>query len=215
MGTAVDPSDLPAIRRARHILSHDLDALADDLDAIPDLEPRGSAGAWIGFAERILRSARLLRDALSPPLARRRLSLTELLALSACRRAPAGGVPQARLVCVLGVSPAQVSAQLEKLRREGLLEGRRSQADRRRQCWRATAAGQKLLEAVLADLAEWASRLDERLGGKARAELIRLTDRLVSVLCTPDGDPPSSRPVLRAFPPHATPFGRHREGADR
>jgi len=59
---------------------------------------------------------------------------------------------QVTLATALGMSPAQLSAVLEQLRRRQLVESRRSTADRRRQHWQLTPAGSSLRRAILNDL---------------------------------------------------------------
>ena len=45
----------------------------------------------------------------------------------------------------IGVSPAQMSGMVERLRARGLVAMHRPAMDRRRQVWRTTAGGQALL----------------------------------------------------------------------
>jgi len=142
--------------------------------------PAGKAAArWLALAERILRCHRMFREELARHAERSQLTEPEFLLLWACRRAPPRGVAQSQLAARLAVSAAQVSGLVERLRRGGLLEGRRGPSDRRRQFWRLTPAGEATLQAGLAGMADWAGAFDSRLGARGARRLIRLLDRLV------------------------------------
>jgi len=142
--------------------------------------PAGQAAAqWLALAERVVRCHRMFREELARHAARWQLSEPEFLLLWACRQAPGCGVAQSKLAARLAVSAAQISGLVEKLRLDGLLEGRRAQRDRRRQLWRLTPAGEATLQAGLAEMADWTGVLDSRLGARGARRLIRLLDRLV------------------------------------
>jgi DNA-binding MarR family transcriptional regulator len=55
---------------------------------------------------------------------------------------------QLELAQRMGMSPAQISGLVEVLRQRALLVSERSPRDRRRQTWRLTAAGEKVLIAL-------------------------------------------------------------------
>ena len=78
----------------------------------------------------------------------------------------------------MAVSPAQVSGLVEQLRRKGLLEGRRSETDRRRQLWRLTTDGQATLDAMLADLDHATAELDRHWPARQTVELLAMLARL-------------------------------------
>lgn len=108
--------------------------------------------------------------------------------LWACRRTPPGGLPQQELAAAMAVSAAQVSVLVEQLRRQGLLQGRRAQNDRRRQLWRLTPAGRARLQDVLADLSDWARAAADRLGADGPQALGRLLDGLIDSFGSRPGD---------------------------
>ncbi len=133
-------------------------------------------------AEQILACGRMFRDRLSQQIGNRELSQPEFALLWACRRAPRAGLSQSELAAVLAISAAQVSGLVEKLRCHGLLCGRRTRPDRRRQLWKLTPAGRTRLQTVLADMVDWAAALDERLGTGVPVELGSLLDKLGRML---------------------------------
>src|SRR5215510_7646639 len=91
---------------------------------------------WTSNASRHLRK-RLAE--LAKPL---ELSDTELLVVWLCS---GGGRIQVDLAGAIGISPAQMSGMVERLRSRGLVAMHRLAMDRRRQVWRTTQAGQTLL----------------------------------------------------------------------
>jgi DNA-binding MarR family transcriptional regulator len=95
----------------------------------------------------------------------------EFLVLWLCEASPACR-GQSELAEAVGVSAAQMSGLVERLRRRELLQFERHCTDRRRQVWQLTAAGKTLLTAVC------------NLIGEATEE--------ISVIATPDQGGPSS-----------------------
>ena len=67
-----------------------------------------------------------------------------------------GGMVQGALATALGVSPAQMSGIVERLRQRGLIEMHRQTLDRRRQVWRGTTAAREALESLAMPLAQLA-----------------------------------------------------------
>lgn len=94
---------------------------------------------------------RVLRRATAEAAGTHELGESDFLVLWFCQdqAAPWNQNDLARRV---GVSPAQVSAIVESLRRRDLLSGERCQVDRRRQVWRATTTGQAVARQVAARL---------------------------------------------------------------
>jgi len=129
----------------------------------------------------------MLRGVVAPLATRHGLTQSQLCLVLVCRRAPAAGLGQSQLAESLGASPAQVSAQVDQLRRLGLLSGRRGDSDRRRQFWRLTPAGREVVRRVLEDLADWAAGMDARLDADRFAALARLLESLCAGLH--DGQP--------------------------
>jgi hypothetical protein len=93
----------------------------------------------------------------------------------------------------LGVSPAQVSALVERMRRKGLLDGCRPPGDRRRQMWRLTDRGRDALGDAFRAIRPWVERVERRLGPERSAEIGRALDKLVSLLH--DAAPDAGRPL--------------------
>jgi DNA-binding MarR family transcriptional regulator len=98
----------------------------------------------------------------------------------------------------LGVSPAQVSSVVEQLRHKGLVAGQRSLADRRRQCWQLTAAGEASLRQMAARLDAYAQSLLARLGPIGLGQLIQELERLMAALA--DGECAARRSDARDIP---------------
>ena len=154
------------------------------------------ASRWLALAEQLSVCVRMLRGVVAPLAARHRLSQSQLCLVLVCRKAPPSGLGQSQLAESLAASPAQVSAQVEQLRRMGLLAGRRGDSDRRRQFWRLTPAGRAVVRRVLEELADWAAGMDGRLDADRFAALARLLDQLCSSVR--DGLPGAA---LRHFDP--------------
>jgi DNA-binding MarR family transcriptional regulator len=88
------------------------------------------------------------------------LSDTELIVVWLCG---GGGRVQIDLASATGISPAQMSGLVERLRSRGLVAMHRQVRDRRRQIWRATPAGQDLLVSAAQYLSNLAVSLAEHL----------------------------------------------------
>jgi DNA-binding MarR family transcriptional regulator len=77
----------------------------------------------------------------------------DLLVLWSCAGGAERGVPQNLLVDEVGLSPAQTSGLLDRLRQRGLVTSRRPAQDRRRQLWRLEPDGRRLLGEALTRIA--------------------------------------------------------------
>ena len=170
--------------------------MSQDPAESPPAELSPSASRWLALAEQLSVCVRMLRGVIAPLAARHQLSQSQLCLVLVCRKAPPCGLGQRQLAESLAASPAQVSAQVEQLRRMGLLAGRRGDSDRRRQFWRLTPAGRTMVRRVLEDLADWAAGMDGRLDADRFAALARLLDKLGDGLR--DGLPGAA---LRRFDP--------------
>lgn len=91
------------------------------------------------------RLARLLADVLR----QYHMSEAEFRLLWLLRDAEQASLEQSALVGGLGISPAQVSTLVEKLRLQQILAPVTSEKDRRRKLWQFTASGQESFEAVI------------------------------------------------------------------
>jgi DNA-binding MarR family transcriptional regulator len=123
-----------------------------------DLNATSHLDVCLQLLEKLFRCGYGLRGAISESVRPAGLSETEFRLLWLCGRADPPGVHQTELSERLAVSPAQVSAMVEQLRRKKLLLGQRSRSDRRRQCWRVTPQGRALIASLAAELNPWAQR---------------------------------------------------------
>ncbi|MDP6444680.1 MAG: helix-turn-helix domain-containing protein [Pirellulaceae bacterium] len=144
--------------------------------------PLEVASRWTHIAQLTTACSRNLRRWLAeqgdPELGEMEILLLFLCAEAAGDR---GGFSQVELASALGVSPAQTSSLVERLRQSGLLLGTRSQVDRRRQVWRASREGEHRLHKILSRLAglnDWSERVSaERLSGFIDALELLMNDR--------------------------------------
>jgi DNA-binding MarR family transcriptional regulator len=97
---------------------------------------------------------------------------------------------QGDLAAAIGVSPAQMSGIVERLRKRGLIEMQRSTLDRRRQVWRGTAAARQLLEQIRPQLAQLAERIDGLIPPAEQSAAESLCQRL-SAAAEPQIEPGS------------------------
>lgn len=81
------------------------------------------------------------------------LTEAEFLLLWCLRAKVSDGLDQTTLAGALALSPAQISASVEKLRVRGLLCVRSAARDRRRNEWRLTPAGGEVFEQLISALA--------------------------------------------------------------
>jgi DNA-binding MarR family transcriptional regulator len=103
----------------------------------------------------------------------------ELLTLWLCL-GEEGGLVQGDLAASLGVSPAQMSGIVERLRQRGLIEMHRQALDRRRQVWRGTAAARQVLESLTVALANLADHLSAQLTPDEQQTALALGQRLAA-----------------------------------
>src|SRR5206468_2576310 len=103
------------------------------------------------------------------------LSDTELLVVWLCS---GGGRIQVELALAIGISPAQMSGMVERLRSRGLVAMHRLAMDRRRQIWRTTAVGQSLLAAAAEHLNELAAGISRGLSAEEQSAAEGLCERL-------------------------------------
>jgi DNA-binding MarR family transcriptional regulator len=133
-------------------------------------------------AERFLRlvrwtsaASRQLRKRLGELAAAFELSDTELLVVWLCS---GGGRVQVELAGAIGVSPAQMSGMVERLRSRGLVGMHRSAMDRRRQVCRTTAEGETLLARASNHLTEITAVVGTGLSETEQEKAQELCERL-------------------------------------
>ena len=147
---------------------------------------------WMGSANR------QLRRKLAEVAAHFALSDTELLVVWLCC---GNGRIQVELAGALGISPAQMSGLVERLRTRGLVAVHRLAVDRRRQVWRTTAAGMVLLEQVARHLDELVTAVTHCLRLDEQQAVVALCERLAEALAAADSRgtaKPASSPVEEA-----------------
>jgi DNA-binding MarR family transcriptional regulator len=103
---------------------------------------------WLQVVLQIGVAVRAARRHLAGKAAACDLSEQEFLVLWLCDDVAAAHRGQRELAEAVGVSPAQMSGLVERLRVRNLLQFERCGTDRRRQVWQLTAAGQTLLTGV-------------------------------------------------------------------
>ncbi|HUE71952.1 MAG TPA: MarR family transcriptional regulator [Pirellulaceae bacterium] len=125
-------------------------------------------------------AGRQLRRWLTERLARFDLSESELKVLWLCAQPrPSGGWVQGELAEAAGLSPAQTSSLVERLRQRGLMTMRRSTIDRRRAVWQLLSHGEDLLSRIRTGLESVAHRLDALVAPEEQQAAAQLFDRLV------------------------------------
>ncbi|NOY43165.1 MAG: MarR family transcriptional regulator [Planctomycetes bacterium] len=120
-----------------------------------------SAAEWIDAACQMIATGRIVANQLA--VHAKSFGLTEAefrllwLLRTICDQQSASRPPQLlnqKAMCErLGLSPAQISAVVERLRKEGLIVGQASATDRRQNVWQLTSSGQTLLETIVTKLA--------------------------------------------------------------
>lgn len=135
-----------------------------------------------GPPERLLRLAhwtstasRHLRRRIAEATAALDLSDTELIVVWLCS---GEGRVQIDLASAIGISPAQMSGLVERLRSRGLVAMHRQARDRRRQIWRATLEGQALLANAAGHLNELAECVAEHLSEPEQLAMESFSQRL-------------------------------------
>ncbi len=166
---------------------------------------KGTFGEALPFsdshAERLLRlvhwtstASRHLRKRLAELARPLDLSDTELLVVWLCS---GGGRIQVELAGAIGVSPAQMSGLVERLRARGLVAMHRSAMDRRRQVWRTTPAGQTLLVEAARHLNELAEGISRGLSAEEQSAAEGLCEKLADAAGRREGESGPIAAVLR------------------
>jgi DNA-binding MarR family transcriptional regulator len=124
------------------------------------------------------RTYRGLRGSLNERLRRWQLTDSECLLLCTCESRSPAVVAQHDLADAVGVSAAQMSGLVEKLRRRGLLIACRDERDRRRQLWGLTTAGREVVRDIRRHLAGSSQALVGGLSPREQQTLVSLLGRL-------------------------------------
>lgn len=121
---------------------------------------------------------RLLKSCMETALSDLEMTDTELLVLGACQSDTQRPVAQGSIVSFIGLSPAQLSALVERLRQRGWLEVRRAPGDRRKQLLCPTPAGTMQLRIAQERLAQFTRELSSRWSPDQQDSLLRGLDQL-------------------------------------
>lgn len=133
----------------------------------------------VDFSGLLEAAAAQLRAGREPALRAAGLGDAEFRLLCQLREAAGTvGVSQIELAREIGISTAQTSTLVEKLRRAGLVEGHRPAHDRRRQVWQLTERGRT----VLADLEQPLGAVSSQFVDDHRPTLIALQQQLSQLL---------------------------------
>jgi len=135
-------------------------------------------------------ATRAWRARLAEQVAAWELTDQEFLVLWLCDDRSAAARGQGELATALGVSAAQMSGLVERLRQRDLLSVERLGNDRRRQAWRLSATGQEVLAAACQALLTNSGQLGGWLSPSEVQQLKALIQRWLP--STPDQGGPSS-----------------------
>lgn len=150
---------------------------------------------WVDLLRTAIRCGRAAQRALASQLDEQ-LNSSAANMLWACRDLAQDAPSQLELAAYVGLSPAQVSATVETLRCEGLLESQRSPTDRRRQVWRLTAAGASAVAELDERLAAWSEGLLDAFGAERTTNLSAGFAELAALVNAPSE--PKTQPTLAA-----------------
>ena len=157
------------------------------------IDNRAELHTWLQLVLQIGAAARGVRRRLATQIAASELSEQEFLVLWLCDDAALAHRGQGELAEMVGVSPAQMSGLVERLRTRDLLKFERCGNDRRRQVWQLTTAGAALLAEVCQLLVGPGGQLPGNLNALELQQLRLLLDQWsTEALRTPDQGGPSS-----------------------
>lgn len=134
----------------------------------------------LDLVQRVSSAGRSLRRLLAEQAAAVELTDGDVLVVWLCADAGSPGTVQGELATAIGVSPALMSGTVERLRQRGLIEMQRSSLDRRRQVWRTTDAGRRLLAQLAPVLAQVAQQFDSRIPKEQQQTAGNLCDHLTT-----------------------------------
>lgn len=130
----------------------------------------------------------------------------ELLVLWLCDEAAEPGIAQSELVANIGVSAAQMSGLVDRLRQQGMLTGKRCNSDRRRQYWSLAGDGKRVLDEIRAELTFVSVGLTRHLSVNEQRLLASLLLRLTQAAKQPL--------TLRTVAAETMDHGKHRDVHD-
>ena len=148
---------------------------ARDVSLSPPNDQQPALRGWLRLVLQVGTVARAARRQLAGHVAGSELSEQEFLVLWLCDDASLTVRGQGELAEAVGVSPAQMSGLVDRLRRRNLLQFERLGRDRRRQVWQLTAEGQTLLTDACCVLASAAPH--GNLNSAEQQQLLSLLER--------------------------------------
>lgn len=154
------------------------------MDELGPLQTRGDR--LLMLVHRANCAARQLRRRLAAAAETAGLSDNEVLVLWLAAGV-AEGLVQGDLATAIGISPAQMSGIVERLRKRGLIRMERSPLDRRRQVWRSTPVGHEVLESLKPGLVAIAEQLDARVSPAEQQAAVALCQQLTAA-SSPEAD---------------------------
>jgi DNA-binding MarR family transcriptional regulator len=159
----------------------------------------------LALVHRTSAAGRALRRLLAEEAQAAGLSDAELLVVWLCDDQGPGlatsELAQVELALAVGVSPAQMSGTVERLRQRGLLETHRATVDRRRQVWRTTAEGRAALASIQPGITRIAARIDELIAPAEQRTLCAACERLAEA-ASGDARTTTERGSAGASPSH-------------
>jgi DNA-binding MarR family transcriptional regulator len=114
-----------------------------DTSALPS--PDDTTCQWMRLVRQLIKSTRHMRRIVGDVGIPLGITDTELLCLFCCVESSGDGITQNALAEEIGVSAAQISSVVERLKQRDWLTGCRGRRDRRRIYWRLTEAGRAML----------------------------------------------------------------------
>ena len=108
----------------------------------------------------------------------RGLTSAEFSILYVCATYHDDTIPQNEITRQIGISAAQTSGLLEKLRGRDLIQSQRLSNDRRKKIWLLTDRGKSLLSQILLNLKPLFDELKEKFGWTNGSSLLQLLDQL-------------------------------------
>lgn len=157
------------------------------------ISPPTRGDRLLALVHRTSCAARQLRRRLAALADNAGLSDNEVLVLWLAEGV-AGGLVQGDLATAIGISPAQMSGIVERLRKRGLIAMERSPLDRRRQVWRSTLAGGEVLESLKPGLFAIAEHLDALVSPDEQQAAVALCQQLAEALSPENQSPEIQSP---------------------
>lgn len=142
------------------------------------MEDRCSSVDLAELVRRLQLCHRSLRASLEQSLADLGMSDSEFLVMGACHKSSSEPIVQGSIASLIGLSPAQLSALVERLRQRGWLTVQRAPGDRRKQLLATTSLGTEQLKLANERLHAFAASLTTALPLAQRSALCQSLERL-------------------------------------